>query len=300
MKKFLKKAISATLATVSILGGAFAFTSCTTNNPEVQMDISFNGTTYFLKYKLYRKLAPNTVNHFLALVENGYYNEMDGQSICIHDYSTSKWYTGAYSYNAASEENGGLSYRDYFSIVSAYANKDFLSVWRDTDMSMPTYTLYGEFPNNGMEMAKGSFLAPSFGSLAMYYESKGDNADEFDVYVNRVDGEGIRKVKYEKNSATSMFSINLSSSSTDKSHCTFATLLNDSSIEELEKLQAAVNKFIETNFPDSDEEGAQTFTKEVEISYGQGDPFVDNAGLTAEYDVPTTPIIIKSIKVLKY
>ena len=65
-------------------------------------------------------------------------------------------------------------------------------------------------------------------------------------------------------------------------------------------MQAAVNKFIETNFPDSDEEGAQTFTKEVEISYGQGDPFIDNAGLTAEYDVPTTPIIIKSIKVLKY
>lgn len=299
MKKFLKKAISATLATVSIVGGAFAFTSCTTNNPEVEMRISFNGTTYTLEYKLYRRLAPNTVNHFLALVENGYYDEMDGQNICIHDYSTSKWYAGAYSYNANSEENGGLSYRDYFSIVSAYANKDFVSVWRDSAKTMPTYTLYGEFPNNGMEMAKGSFLSPSFGSLAMHYESKGDNSDEFDVYVERVDGEGIRKLGYEKNSATSIFSINLSSSATaDKSHCTFATL-QDSSVEELEALQSAVNKFIETNFPDADEDG-ESFTNEVEMSYGEGDPFIANAGLTVEYDVPTTPIIIKSIKILKY
>ena len=298
MKKFLKKAISATLATVSIVGGAFAFTSCTTNNPEVQMRISFNGTTYTLEYKLYRKLAPNTVNHFLALVENGYYNEMDGQNICIHDYTSSKWYTGAYSYDAGSEENGGLSYRDYFSIVSAYENKDFVSVWRDTAKTMPTFTLYGEFPNNGMEMAKGSFLSPSFGSLAMYYEDKGDNADEFDVYVERVDGNGIRKIKYEKNSATSIFSINFSTSGTDKSHCTFATL-QDSSVEELEALKAAVDKYIETNFPDSDEDG-ESFTQEVEMSYGQGDVFIENAGLTVEYDVPTTPIIIKSIKILKY
>lgn len=298
MKKFLKKAISATLATVSIVGGAFAFTSCTTNNPEVQMRISFNGTTYTLEYKLYRKLAPNTVNHFLALVENGYYNEMNGQNICVHDYSGTKWYTGAYSYNAGNEENGGLSYRDYFSIVSAYENKDFVSVWRDTAKTMPTFTLYGEFPNNGMEMAKGNFLSPSFGSLAMYYEDKGDNADEFDVYVERVDGNGIRKIKYEKNSATSIFSINFSSSATDKSHCTFATL-QESSVEELKALQAAVNKFIETNFPDSDEDG-ESFTQEVEMSYGQGDVFIENAGLTVEYDVPTTPIIIKSIKVLKY
>jgi cyclophilin family peptidyl-prolyl cis-trans isomerase len=261
------------------------------------MRIAFNGTTYTLEYKLYRKLAPNTVNHFLALVENGYYNEKDGQNICIHDYTDTKWYTGGYSYNANSEENGGLSYRDYFSIVSAYSNQDFLSVWKDTAKTMPTYTLYGEFPNNGMEMAKGDFLAPSFGSLAMYYEDKGDKADTFDVYVERVDGNGIRKTKYEMNSATSMFSINLSGT-TDRAHCTFATL-QDSSVEELKALQSAVNKFIETNFPDSDEDG-ESFTNEVEMSYGEGDPFIANAGLTVEYDVPTTPIIIKSIKVLKY
>ncbi len=300
MKKFLKKAISATLATVSIVGGAFAFTSCTTDNPEVQMRISFNGTPYTLEYKLYRKLAPNTVNHFLALVDNDYYNEMDGQNICIHNYTDSKWYAGAYSYSADSEENGGLSYRDYFGIVSAYADKDFVSVWRDTETTMPTFTLYGEFPNNGMEMAKGDFLKPSFGSLSMYYEDKGKNADAFDVYVERVDGNGTRKVKYEKNSATSIFSINLSAGSTaDKSHCTFATL-KDSSVEELEALQAAVKKYIETNFPESDEADANSFTEKVEMSYGKGDPFIENAGLTVKYNVPTTPIIIKSIKVLKY
>lgn len=299
MKKFLKRAISTAIATVSVVGGAFAFTACTTNNPEVEMRIAFNGTTYTLEYKLYRKLAPNTVNHFLALVENGYYNKQDGQNICIHDYTDTKWYTGGYSYNANSEENGGLSYRDYFGIVSAYSNKDFVSVWKDTAKTMPTYTLYGEFPDNGMEMAKGSFLSPTFGSLAMYYEDKGDNADAFDVYVERVDGNGIRKIKYETNSATSMFSINLSSSSTDKSHCTFATL-QESSVDELKSLQDAVSKYIKNNFSGEDEEGAEGFTEAVEVSYGQGDPFIENAGLTVEYDVPTTPIIIKSIKVLKY
>ena len=299
MKKFFKKAISATIAAVSVVGGAFAFTACTTNNPEVEIRLSFNGTPYTLEYKLYRKLAPNTVNHFLALVENGYYNEMDGQNICIHDYTTTKWYTGAYSYNAGSEENGGLSYRDYFGIVSNYSNQDFFSVWEDTAAKLPTYTLYGEFPDNGVEMGKGSFLSPSFGSLSMYYEDKGKNADEFEVYVNRVDGKGIRKIKYEMNSATSMFAINLSSSGTDKAHCTFATLQEDS-VEELEALKKAVSDYIAKNFPESEEGDDATFAKTVEVAYGEGDPFIANAGLTVEYDVPTTPIIIKSIKILKY
>ena len=300
MKRTIKKFVSAALAATCIVGSAATFSACTTNHPEVEMQISFNGTTYTLEYKLYRKIAPNTVNHFLALVENGYYNEKDGQNICVHDYTSSKWYTGAYAYDAKSEENGGLVYRDYFSIVDSFANKDFVSVWLDSNKSTPTYTLYGEFQNNGMKMDKGSFVSQSFGSLAMVYESMGSNASEYDVYVERVDGNGIRSMKYEMNSATSMFSINISSTGVDKNHATFATLKDDS-VETLTELRDAIKAYISANFPDdSESEDEPEFTEEYELHYGVGDPFISEAELTVNYDVPAEPIIIKSIKVLKY
>ena len=296
MKKFFKKVISTTIAAVSVVGGAFAFTACTTNNPEVEMRIAFNGTTYTLEYKLYRKLAPNTVNHFLALVENGYYNEKNDQNICIHDYNDDKWYGGVYEFNANTEEDGGLVYRDYFNIVSAYENKDFVSVWKDSAMTLPTYTLYGEFSENGMTLAKGDFLSQSLGSLSMCYTSKGENAEEYEVYAKRFDNGESRTVKYEKNSATSMFAINITGTGINKNYVTFATLSEDSE-EEFNNLKTAVENYIKNNFSDDEE---ATFTQEVEMHYGQGDMFIEGAELTAVYDVPTKPIIIKSVKVLKY
>lgn len=298
MNKILKKVISSTLAAVSVVGGAVAFSGCTTDHPEVEMQLAFNGKTYTLEYKLYRKKAPNTVNHFLALVENGYYNPKDGKQICIHDYTDSKWYTGAYAYDENNEENGGLSYRDYFSIVSAYENKDFVSVWKDEQKTTPTYTLYGEFSENGVKMDKGDFLAESFGSLSMYYESTGENAEEYKVFVNRVDGGETRTLQYEKNNATSMFAINLTGSGMDKNHAVFATLDEDS-VDELNDLKSAIESYIKANFSD-DEDAAERFTESVEIHYGAGDPFIAESELTVEYDVPTSPIVIKNVKVLKY
>ena len=69
MNKIFKKVLCATLATATLAGGAIAFGGCTTNRPEVEMQISFNGKTYTLEYQLFRKLAPNTVEHFLVLAE---------------------------------------------------------------------------------------------------------------------------------------------------------------------------------------------------------------------------------------
>ena len=296
MKRTMKKLVSAALAATCIVGSAATFSACTTNHPEVEMQISFNGTTYTLEYKLYRKIAPNTVNHFLALVENGYYNEKNDQNICIHDYNDDKWYGGVYEFNANTEEDGGLVYRDYFNIVSAYENKDFVSVWKDSAKTLPTYTLYGEFSENGMTLSKGDFLSQSLGSLSMCYTSKGENADEYEVFAERFDGNGMRSVKYEKNSATSMFAINITGTGINKNYATFATLMEDSE-EEFNRLKTAVENYIKNNF--SDDEDA-TFTQEVEIHYGQGDPFIEDAELTAVYDVPSKPIIIKSVKVLKY
>ena len=291
MNKIFKKVLCATLATATLAGGAIAFGGCTTNRPEVEMQISFNGKTYTLEYQLFRKLAPNTVEHFLVLAENGYYN-----GVCVHDYTSSKWYTGGYTYDAAKEETGGLVYKDYFSIVSAYENKDFVSVWKDSAKTLPTYTLYGEFSENGMTLSKGDFLSQSLGSLSMCYTSKGENADEYEVFAERFDGNGMRSVKYEKNSATSMFAINITGTGINKNYATFATLMEDSE-EEFNRLKTAVANYIKNNFSDDEE---ATFTQEVEIHYGQGDSFIEDAELTAVYDVPSKPIIIKSVKVLKY
>lgn len=293
MKKTMKKIVCAALSAATVVGGAFAFAGCTTNHPEVEMQITFNGQTYTLEYKLYRKISPNTVKHFLALAENGYYN-----GLCVHDYSTSKWYTGAYSYNAASEVDGGLVYKDYFSTVSAFDNKDFVSVWLDSKKETPTYTLYGEFSQNGMKMEKGDFLAQSFGSLSMFYEDKGENASEMQVYVDRVDGKGVRSMAYEMNSATSIFAINLSGSGVDSYHVTFATLDEDS-VSELTALKDAITAYVNKNYSE-EEENAPEFTNEVEVHYGEGDPFIEDAGLTVKYDVPAEPIVIKSVSVKKY
>ena len=91
--KPLKKIMCAALAGVSVFASVAMFSSCTTSHPEVEMKLSFNDKSYTLQYKLYRKIAPSTVQHFLELVENGYY---DG--LCIHNYDagTSRLYTGGY------------------------------------------------------------------------------------------------------------------------------------------------------------------------------------------------------------
>ena len=291
--KMFKKIVCAALAATTVVGGAVAFAGCTTNHPEVEMQIEFNGVTYTLEYKLYRKKATNTVNHFLALAENGYY---DG--LCVHDYTAAKWYTGAYSFDETTDVDGGLVYKDYFKTVSAYENKDFVSVWKDSDKTIPTYTLYGEFSDNGMTIAKGDFLAQSFGSLSMIYEDKGADAEEYKVYVNRLDGKGVSAKDYEMNSATSMFAINITGAGVDKKHATFATLEEDS-VDELTALKDAIAAYISANYPD-DEEGAPTFTNETTIHYGQNDPIIEDLELSVEYEVPSEPIVIKSVKVTKY
>ena len=103
MKKAMKKILCGALCLTACLGSAFSFSACETSKPEVEMEIEFNGNTYTLEYTLYRKIAPATVNHFIALAENGYY---DG--LCVHNYTSSKMYTGAYKY-----ENDNLVYQKY-------------------------------------------------------------------------------------------------------------------------------------------------------------------------------------------
>ena len=66
--KPLKKIMCAALAGVSVFASVAMFSSCTTSHPEVEMKLSFNDKSYTLQYKLYRKIAPSTVQHFLCLL----------------------------------------------------------------------------------------------------------------------------------------------------------------------------------------------------------------------------------------
>ena len=219
-KKIFKKIACSALAAISVFGCAGTFTACKTSNPEVKMQIEFNGETYTLKYKLYRKIAPKTVEHFMWLAENGYY---DG--LCIHDYDATalKMYTGAYV--ATADKENGLEYKEYYKTIMSYEDIDSFphSVWKDSKKTAPTYTLYGEFWEGNSFKVKNGNLKQSFGSLTMYYTPKTDCVAE--VYVERASDKKTDPKLYRYNSATSLFYITFSNSTTaNNNYCTFATL----------------------------------------------------------------------------
>ena len=278
-KKF-KRFISATLALTSVCACTATFAACETAHPKVEIKISFNNQTYTLEYELYRNITPATVNHFLALAENKYY---DG--LCVHDYQSGALYTGAYSY-----ENEKLVYKNYFDTVASYIPQ---TVWSDKGKTDPTYTLYGEFEANHFSVENGD-LPETFGSLVMYYS---DKDTEGEVYVKRNQDGELAPRAYEQNSATSQFYISLTeSSASNNDYCVFATLKEDS-VSVLEDLQTAIADYIKATYGE-DEEG--DFVTRTDMEIDEDDKVLAGDGSTVHYDVPNEPIVITSVKVKKY
>ena len=287
MAKF-KRVVSAALALSAVCASVATFSACETAHPEVQITLSFNKQDYTLDYTLYRKVAPATVEHFLTLAENGYY---DG--LCVHDYDDSKMYTGGYSYQDGGA-NGGLIYKNYYEIVKSYIPQ---TVWQDQAKTLPTYTLYGEFESNKFSVKNNGHLLESFGSLTMYYTEKEDCEDS--VYVQRSDGDGVSTRGYEYNSATSLFYISLSTGTkTNKNYCTFA-LLSDDSTSELTALQTAIADYIEDNYGE-EEDAAEDFVTDVTLEVDADDIFVGGRDNEETYQVPNEPIVVKKVEVKKY
>ena len=158
----LKRLISTVLAMTAVSACTATFASCESARPEVKITLSFQGENYELDYVLYRKIAPATVAHFLALADEGYYDKM-----CVHDYSDARLYTGGYKYQAGAE-NGGLVYENYYDFVKTH---DVPKTVFDVVTGAPTYTLYGEFATNSFEVENGN-LNEEFGSLGMFYTEK--------------------------------------------------------------------------------------------------------------------------------
>lgn len=282
-KKTMKKIVCGVLAVSATVACMGTMTACETKHPEVKMEISFNGETYTLEYELYRKIAPTTTNHFLSLVENGYY---DG--LCIHDYTDNKWYTGAYEY-----KDSELAYKDYYAFAKKYVPD---SVWVDKGKKNSTGTLYGEFYANGGFTVESGALKQSFGSLTMYYTAK--DVDQ-EVYIERLDGNGVTARQYKYNSATSQFFISLSKTETkDNNYCTFATLQEDS-VSVLEDLQEAIKDYIADEYAATEDEDAKTFAPEKKTQIDEDDRFISKDSY-ATYKVPQEPIVIKKMTVEKY
>ena len=142
-----KKWLSGVLATVCSVGCLGCMTACQTDRPKVQMEITFQNESYVLDYTLYRKVAPATVEHFLTLAGNGYY---DG--VIVHDYDNTRMYTGAYEYGDKSVDSG-LKYKPYYEIVKEYSYFP-ISVYTQ-GKTQALYTLCGEFADNHIQVSNG-------------------------------------------------------------------------------------------------------------------------------------------------
>lgn len=280
MFKNLKRFVSMVLAITGVCACTATLTACETPHPEVRLTLSFNDETYTLDYVLYRNITPATVNHFLALAENKYY---DG--LCVHDYTTGALYTGAYSY-----ESEKLVYKNYFDTVASYIPQ---TVWSDSEKTKPTYTLYGEFESNNFSVENGD-LSESFGALVMYYS---DKKTEGEVYVQRNQDGKLAPRSYEENSATSQFFISLNeSASSNNDYCVFATL-KEGSVSVLKSLQTAIADYVSNTYGENE---ADEFVTETEMEIDVDDEMLGGNGSTVFYDVPNEPIVVTSVKVKKY
>ena len=272
-----KKWLSGVLATVCSVGCLGCMTACQTDRPKVQMEITFQNESYVLNYTLYRKVAPATVEHFLTLAGNHYY---DG--VIVHDYKTSRMYTGAYEYGDKSVDSG-LKYKPYYDIVKEYSY--FPTSVYTQGKTQALYTLCGEFADNHIQVKHGE-KKETYGSLTMFYTEK--KAEAYNVTVKHPEGgEGVNH-DYRYNSATSMFFISINpSQTTNPNYCTFATL-NEGSIATLESLQDAIDEYLEGN---------DDAVEETKVRVDQDDYFVSASNKEVTYDVLNEPITIKKVTV---
>ncbi len=317
--KFIKKAAIAAVAAVSIFTVA-SLSACTikTKHPTAEITIEFNSQEYVLKYKLYRNMYPVTVQHFIELANSGFYDDT-----IIHNYQSSDWYGGGYSYNATltyTDGNGNVvedptdyaaehesasyfsdnsleqKYMDLFNAgtftPSVYSAS--VTLKEDCTNANAISTLYGEFTDNG-HVVDNNPLSPQYGGLWMYYTSK--TTSKY-TYVRTGKNEVVQK-NYKYNSATSLFDIQVGSSSAldTSSHCLFGILKSDTYVDTLEDLQSDISDYISANYDTSGD-----FTTNVSGIYVDNleEVSTDDQGQEVTYAVTAEPIIIRTVKITKY
>ena len=283
------------VAAAAVLTAVPFMSGCESSHPEAVITISYDGTEYELNYKLYRNMYPQTVRHFIELAESGFYN-----NTIIHNYSGSSYmYGGGYSYSDTYEtdyDEGELGMLDYFEINSKEAeyynlaiNTDTLtpSVYRDNIDgryidALPT--VIGEVGET--HVIQNGELTGSFGALRMYYSDKSFD-DDFDdtVYLDK-DGNDdvVIMADYEQHSATSLFSIQTSSSSGSSDYCIFGQLIETQALTDL--ISAIESDTVTVSDVPID-------TRDVLLGEADVANFED-------FTVTALPIIVVSVEVTRY
>lgn len=286
-----------------------ATTACgaETKHPEIKITVEFNQETYVLDYVLYRNMYPNTVRHFIELADSGIYDNM-----LIHDYKSSDWLTGGFAYDkaeydAAAEINAYADYLEEHSLEASYmelfangkltptvyANYVFEGNNRVLVKDSALPTLIGEFYNNVKQEIEKGALSAEQGTLKMYYYEK-ETTNK--VHVTPTDDQIIWNADYKTNCATSVFAMQVGSSSSigASSYCVFGKM---ESTTKLVELINAINDYY-TNSDDS---------KTIPVDDVNVDNLVEkfsseaaDKGIEVDFSLPTLPIIIKTVKVTKH
>lgn len=312
MSKKLRFAALA-LAAISTVAVSASLSACKieTKHPRATIQIEFNEKVYDLEYTLYRNMYPQTVRHFIELADEGFYNGM-----IIHNYTSSDWFTGAYSYDgetyAAAYENKSRlgeyleqndkekAYYDLFASDKLTPNVYKTSRYEDGEQvvsredALPN--LIGEFPSNDHNVENNP-LTEEYGSLKYFYYDKGSKNQ---IVTIKTSFDEILEHDYSLNCATSVFAIQASTTSsyTANSYCVFAKLRNESAEETLDDLNNDIYDYISDNHDGTESK----FTTNVSAIVDKLDTFAEDGGrnIEASFYLTATPIIIKSVKITKY
>lgn len=295
MRKVIRRAcLAAALAGVMVLVPVFS--GCTSSHPEVKITVEFAEKEYVLEYKLYRNMYPQTVQHFIELADAKFYD-----NTLIHDYETSYWYGGGYTYDSESygSDFAEKAMDEYFEAKSkekAYydlAKSGVLtpSVFKDYyggDYRDALQTLIGEVGET--HVIQNGKLTGSYGALRMYYTKK---TTETNVALKKQGNSQPIFQNYSQHSATSLFSIQVgSSTSADSTYCIFGKI-KDSTV--LTELQDDITTYISDSSYTS-----TTFTSTTTLFVDYYDEIIEQRVNQATYTATAEPIIIKSVRVTKY
>lgn len=295
------KLFSVFIAAAVLAGCVFMFTACESKNPEIRMTISFNGEEYVLEYKLYRNYAPQTVAHYIELIDADYF---DGT--VIHDYKDGdRMIGGGFTYEGGDMDGGDvvddLVQLDYDAATTdgnGNVTLENISLWSDADCTQPMNRLYGETSKNGFSVDNGG-LRNQFGALGTYtyaYDVRQSEVIPDYVYAPG-SGDSASAMRYAQNSFQGMFYIYLGSGGgSETDYCIFGELKDDASNTALTDLETAIDDYVadEANNLDS-------FTEEMENSTVL-DSMIQGGSyeVTDNFDVPQVRIIITDVTVTKY
>lgn len=312
IKNIIKKLfLGITLAGVVTFTAAASACKIETDHPNVRITVEFNSEQYVLNYSLYRNMYPNTVRHFIELADAGFYNDM-----LVHNYTSQDWYTGGYAYDAEKFESykSSENFTEYYSATSNEekymdlfnAGKLTSTVYsnvekdkKDNDVVVAEYalpTLIGEFYNNVHQVIEKGEIKEDYGTLKMYYYSKSSKGK---LYVTPTADQIIPNADYKYNSATSLFTMQVTASSGlgYQYYAVFAKITNASPLDDLvDDVKAVLGEYGDSINNDQTYSVTTTVDNHVEV-YSQE---VSDRGINQTFHLPKTPIIIRSVKVTKY